>query len=186
MNKEILHKIVGIVLITLGIIFYLTPIPGTTFCIIFGLFLLFGRKRGTNILNKFEAKIKKYIKNETLEWSNFFFLIPLIIAVVYHLFWYAVILLVVFLVSYDFHFLHETRNIYYLDVIFSSILMLSNCILLFLGYFLLPYSIFAVISALVALVFYFRRSKHDYRINHSLWHIFSAAVCLFCLMAFLY
>ncbi len=163
----------------------MTPLPGTSILIIWGFILFLGRKKGTHLLNKLEVKIKKYIKNDALEWSNFFFLIPLIIAIIYHLYWYAIILLVVLIVSYDFHLFHETKKVYYLDVIFSSILMLSNFGLLLMGHLNIPYSIWAIISVFLALVFYFRRSKHDYYINHSLWHIFSAGVCFFCLVAYI-
>ena len=130
--------------------------------------------------------MKKIFKTEALEWSNLFFLLPLTIALFNNLYWYAGILAIVFIVSFDFHFLHEAKKIYYFDVVFSSILMLSNFILLFAGRWKLPYSVIAVFFALVALFFYFRRNKHDYYFNHSLWHIFSAGVCLFCLLTFLF
>ncbi|MEI7765649.1 MAG: hypothetical protein WCI93_03650 [bacterium] len=130
--------------------------------------------------------MKKIYQNEFLKWSNLFFLIPLVVATFFKLYWYAVILLVVFIVSYDFHFFSEAKEVYYLDVIFSSILMLSNFILLFMGHLLLPYSLLAVLCALIALFFYFRRPKHDYYFNHSLWHVFSAGVCMFCQMTFLF
>ena len=129
--------------------------------------------------------MKKTNRNKLLKLSNLFFLIPLVFAIVANLYWYAIILFVVFVVSYDFHFFSEAKEVYYLDVIFSSILMLSNCILLIMGHGLMPFSLLAVITALIALFFYFRRSRHDYYINHSLWHVFSAGVCLFCLLAFI-
>jgi hypothetical protein len=129
--------------------------------------------------------MKQVFKTETLEWSNLFFLVPIFLAIIYSMYWYAAILLVVFIVSFNFHFLHEAKRLFYLDVIFSSLLMLSNFILLFLGHWKIPYSIFAVAFSLIALFFYFRRKKHAYYLNHSLWHIFSAGVCFFCLMTFL-
>ena len=129
--------------------------------------------------------MKKIYQSEFLKYSNLFFLIPLIIALFSGIYWYTIVLLVVFIVSYDFHFFSEAKEVYYLDVIFSSILMLSNFILLFMGHLILPYSVLAIICALIALFFYFRRSKHDYYFNHSLWHIFSSGVCIFCLITFL-
>lgn len=129
--------------------------------------------------------MKKIYQNEFLKWSNLFFLVPLIMAILFGVYWYAIILMVVFIVSYDFHFFNEAREVYYLDVIFSSILMLSNFILLFKGKLALPYSLLAVFSAMIALLFYFRRSKGDYYFNHSLWHFFSAGVCIFCLLTFI-
>ncbi len=129
--------------------------------------------------------MKKIYQNDFLKWSNLFFLIPLVVAINYGVYWYAIFMFFMFIVSFDFHFFHEAKQVYYLDVISSSIIMLSNFVLLFMGHWLLPYSIIAVLFALVALFFYFRRSKHDYYLNHSLWHIFSAGVCIFCLITFL-
>jgi len=119
-----------------------------------------------------------------LKWSNGFFLLPFFLALSLNLYWYALIVLVVTIVSYDFHFFSEASEVYYLDVFFSSLLMLSNFLLLFMGYWQLPYSALAVIFALTALYFYFKKSKRDYFWNHSLWHIFSAGVCIFCLLTF--
>ena len=129
--------------------------------------------------------MKKIYRNEILKWSNLFLLIPLVMAIYYNVYWYSIILFTIIVVSFDFHFFNEAKEVYYLDVIFSSAVMLSNFILLFLGHWLLPYSLLAILSALIALFFYFYRSKHDYYFNHSLWHIFSALVCIFCLMTFL-
>src|SRR6185369_8854795 len=114
-------------------------------------------------------------KKDALKWSNLFFLVPFIVAIHYSIYWYAVVLMALFIVSLDFHFFSEAREVYYLDVIFSSLLMLSNFVLLFMGHWTLPFSVTAIALALVALGFYFQRSRRDYYFNHSLWHIFSAA-----------
>lgn len=128
--------------------------------------------------------MRKGSKSSLLKWSNLFFLIPLGLGVNYELYWYAIILLVVTIVSYDFHFFSEAMEVYYLDVFFSSLLMLSNFILLFRGQWQLPYSAIAIGSALLALVFYFQKSKRNYYWNHSMWHILSSGVCIFCLLTF--
>ncbi len=129
--------------------------------------------------------MKKIHKNQVLKWSNLFFLIPLIIAINYNIHWYAIILLLVFIISLDYHFFNEAKSIYYLDVVFSTILIISNLILLFRGNWILPYSLIAVLFAMNALYFYSKKSKSVYYYNHSLWHIFSAGVCIFCLITFL-
>lgn len=118
-------------------------------------------------------------------WSNIFFLIPFFISINYNLYLYSMIIGIVFVVSSVFHFCNENKIIYYFDVIFCSILMLSNFILLFAGHFILPYSIFAVICAIIALIFYFKQSKDSYNIYHSMWHFFSVGVCIFCLITFI-
>ena len=125
--------------------------------------------------------MKKY-KKEILRWSNLFFLIPLTIALIYNIYWYAIVLLALFIVSFDFHFFKEAKEVYYLDVIFSSLLMFSNFVLLFSSHWELPFSAIAITFALVALFFYFQRSEQNYYFSHSLWHIFSAGVCIFCLL----
>ena len=124
-------------------------------------------------------------KTGFLKWSNLFFLIPLIVSVFSGVYWYSVIILAVFIVSFDFHFFNEAKEVYFVDIIFSSSLIFSNFVLLFLGHWALPYSLAAVAFALIALFFYYRRSKRDYYFNHSLWHIFSAGICLSCLITFI-
>ena len=125
------------------------------------------------------------LRHWVLEWSNIFFLIPLVLAVHLGVYWYVVVLAAVFVVSFDFHFFHEAKEVYYLDVIFSSILMLLNVALLFMGHWALPFSATALILALIALLFYFRKSRSAYYMNHSLWHVFSAGVCYCCLLTFM-
>jgi hypothetical protein len=44
-NWEYFHKIFGIILIIIGIITYLTPIPGSTLLIVLGFIWLIGKKR---------------------------------------------------------------------------------------------------------------------------------------------
>jgi len=129
--------------------------------------------------------MKKLYKHEALEWSNLFFLIPFIISISYGIYWYSIIIIIVFIISFDFHKFYEAKEVYYLDTMFSSFLMISNLYLLFKGHLALPYSILAILCAFCALLFYLRKSKSNYYFNHSLWHIFSAGVCIFCLITFL-
>jgi len=63
------HKILGILFIFFGIVFYITPIPGTTLLIIIGLIWLLGEKRTLYFLKELLGKklfnflkIKKEIK----------------------------------------------------------------------------------------------------------------------------
>ncbi len=129
--------------------------------------------------------MKKIGKSKALTWSNLFFLAPLILAIKYNLYWYVIVLFLVFIISYKFHFSEEDEELYFLDVVFSLVLMFFNFILLFMGHWILPYSVFAVICAIIALCFYCGRLKNDYGPSHSMWHIFSAGVCLFSLLTFI-
>ena len=119
-------------------------------------------------------------------WSNLFFLIPLALAISYGILWYSVVIGVVFFISSYFHFHHEKR-IEYVDVTTSTLLMLSNLILLFKGHWVLPYSLTALVCAVVALGFYFYQNKGSkgYNFYHGIWHIFSAGVSFFCVATFL-
>jgi hypothetical protein len=117
-------------------------------------------------------------------WSNIFFLIPFAFAVSYEVWWYSVIIGIVFIISSYFHF-NEEKKLEYVDVASSTTLMASNFILLFKGYWVLPYSMIAIGCAIIAIFFYFRQFKHGYDLNHGLWHIFSAGVSFFCVATFL-
>ena len=68
MNKNI-HKIIGIIFITIGIIFYPTPVPGTTALAILGFVWFMGKDRTLiflkRVLNKNifkKLQIKSIIK----------------------------------------------------------------------------------------------------------------------------
>lgn len=119
-------------------------------------------------------------------WSNLFFLIPLAFAISYTINWYSIIIGLVFVISSYFHFYNEKR-IEYIDIVSSTTLMLSNLILLFRGHWATPYSVFAIICALIALSFYFYQYKgsRSYGFYHGWWHIFSAGVSFFCIATYL-
>jgi len=60
---ETFHKILGIVFISIGVIFYITPLPGTTILIIIGFILLIGEKRTKHFLKEILGKkVFKYLK----------------------------------------------------------------------------------------------------------------------------
>ena len=117
-------------------------------------------------------------------WSNIFFLVPLAVALWYHIIWYSIIIGLVFVISSYFHFKNE-KKLEYVDVTSSSTLMVANVVLLFLGHWMLPYSVIAIGCAVLALIFYARQFKYEYNFNHGIWHLFSAGVCLFCLFTLL-
>jgi len=118
-------------------------------------------------------------------WSNVFFLIPLAMALWYHIIWYSIIIGLVFIISSYFHFKSEKR-LEKVDVTSSTTLMVANFVLLFLGHWNLPYSIIAIVCAVIALSFYARQFRYGYNFNHGMWHLFSAGVSSFCLVTFLH
>jgi hypothetical protein len=116
-------------------------------------------------------------------WSNLFFLIPFAFAVSYKVWWYGIVIGTVFIISSIFHFYKEQKFVF-VDVTSSTLLMASNFILLFSGHWKTPYSLIAVVCAVIALSFYFKQNKSNYNIYHGFWHIFSAAVSFFCVATF--
>ncbi len=46
------HKLIGVAMIAAGVIFYPTPVPGTTLLIILGMMWLMGRKKTLSFLKK--------------------------------------------------------------------------------------------------------------------------------------
>ncbi|MEK7106122.1 MAG: hypothetical protein AAB895_02075 [Patescibacteria group bacterium] len=117
-------------------------------------------------------------------WSNAFFLAPLLFSMSYRMWAYSVVMGLALVVSLLFHFKKDIK-IGYLDVLISSMLMISNLILLFKGHWVTPYSLVAIAFAIVAIVFYSRQFKYGYGFNHGLWHFFSAGTSLFCIATFM-
>lgn len=57
------HKILGIIFIIVGIVFYFTPMPGTTFLIILGFIWYKGKKKTTAFLKEvFSKKMYESLK----------------------------------------------------------------------------------------------------------------------------
>ena len=68
-ESNLFHKILGVVCITTGVVFYVTPVPGTTALIIIGFVFIIGKDRTTLFLKEslskeiFESlKIEQIIK----------------------------------------------------------------------------------------------------------------------------
>lgn len=60
---ENFHKILGILFIITGVIFWITPIPGTTLLIILGFVWLIGKNRTTYFLKEILGKkVFKFLK----------------------------------------------------------------------------------------------------------------------------
>jgi hypothetical protein len=51
-NSEIFHKIIGTILIAIGILSYPLPIPGSTFLVVLGLSWLLGRRQALHFIKK--------------------------------------------------------------------------------------------------------------------------------------
>src|SRR3989344_3859066 len=116
-------------------------------------------------------------------WSNLFFLIPLALAAVYGFYLYVAVIGIVFCLSLAFHLREENKMLFYADMVLSGLLMFANFLLLFTSGWALPWSALAIACAAAAIFFFTGKSKLNENWSHSLWHIFSAGVSLFCLLS---
>lgn len=117
-------------------------------------------------------------------WSILFFLVPWTLA------WYAgivplgIVLTIVIGLSFMNH-LRKEKILMKLDAAFAWILMFLQLALCVLGRFAMPYFLFVLVLAPIAIRFYYRRSREGVDYNHGLWHLFSAAVSVFCQLTYL-
>ena len=66
-EKVTVHKVLGAIFVLVGLIFYPTPIPGTTFLIILGLIFLFGKKKTLHLLkNHLNKKVFKFLRIKSI------------------------------------------------------------------------------------------------------------------------
>lgn len=117
-------------------------------------------------------------------WSNLFFLIPFILSIKFGILWYSIVIGVMITISTLFH-LSNTFQLRYPDILISTVLIISNFSLLIMGNWKLPYSIFALITALVAITTYYLQFKNHRVFYHNVWHILSALICYFSILTFL-
>ncbi len=116
-------------------------------------------------------------------WSNLLFILPLIFAVFYKVSYYIPVIAIVFIISSIYHYSDEKRLVK-IDLAFAYFLIFCNCVLLYIGGILSPFAFSAVVFAMLAGYFYFRQAKHGYDFNHGLFHIFSAMISIFSILAF--
>lgn len=110
-------------------------------------------------------------------WSNFFFIIPLVIALYNQLFLYSFLILSVMVFSSIYHY-SEEKKFGTADRVFAYSLIFYNLYLCYLADFMFPYFYLALVFVLIGLYFFFVRRKDDYE-----WHISSVVVTIFCLFA---
>jgi hypothetical protein len=110
-------------------------------------------------------------------WSNVFFLIPLFYAVYLNFILYAVLILLVSVFSFAYHFSKEKK--YKIpDKIFAYILIIYNIYTIYLSGFKQPYFTLALGLAAFGIYMLFNRNKDDYE-----WHIASSAITMMCILA---
>jgi len=112
-------------------------------------------------------------------WSNLFLLIPLVISMIYQLFFYSILIFFVMIFSILYHYSNE-KKFSLIDKIFAHLLIVYNLYVCYLSNFKLPYFLFAIIFVLIGFYFFFIKKKDDYE-----WHISCAFITLFCLLSYI-
>jgi hypothetical protein len=119
-----------------------------------------------------------------LTWSNFAFLIPLVLAIYFHVWLSTFVLIGVFSISFLYH-RSEEKRFKHLDALLAWLLILSNVWICYLGKFTAPYFTIVVLLVVIALYLYFYEQKRNRILGHSFWHIFSSLITLFSILTFL-
>lgn len=123
----------------------------------------------------------RYLRKTT--WSNLFFLIPLTMSLKFGIVYYSYILGAMILISSLFHY-SDNFKLRYPDIFISSILIISNFYLIIMGNWKLPFSLFAILIAVLAVLVYCLQFRSRRILLHNIWHILSAAICYFSILTF--
>jgi hypothetical protein len=118
------------------------------------------------------------------EWSNFLFIIPLILALIFRIYVMAFIIALTMIVSLVYHLYREKEWVRF-DRVTALTLIIANVVLCFLFKFSFPYFYLALLFVCVAFYFYLSTNRHNFQIYHSLWHLSSVIITIFCLIGYI-
>ena len=116
--------------------------------------------------------------------TELLFIIPLALAFWGKLYWYGIIIILSIISALLYHIYNE-KKYFLLDVTLSVALITTNLYFLYLSGFKYPYFYLALIALIVSFYFWFRAQKKNYDFNHSMWHIASVMITLFCILAYI-
>jgi hypothetical protein len=117
-------------------------------------------------------------------WSNFLFIIPLVFALISRVYVMAIIICLTMIVSLVYHIYREKEWVRF-DRVTASTLIIANLVLCYLFRFTFPYFYLALLFVCISFYFYFNTNKKNYQVYHSLWHLSSVLITLFCLMGYI-
>jgi len=121
-------------------------------------------------------------KKNLLIFSIFFYVIPLVVAGIFHLWLTLLFILGVIVFGVLYHMHHEKKYLW-ADKFFAWALIISNLFIAYQGHFKSPY--FWIASVFLVGALYFRsREREGYEIHHSLWHLCGALITLFCIFTY--
>lgn len=117
-------------------------------------------------------------------WSNLFYLIPLVTALLFHFVVMAFLVALVMLFSVGFHATDE-RDFVISDWLAAALVILANVIFWYRGGMRPLYSLFIVLLAAAALLIRYH-FEHGNRggAAHALWHTVSAIVTTICIVSY--
>ncbi|MFC1648175.1 hypothetical protein ACFL1B_01820 [Nanoarchaeota archaeon] len=132
-----------------------------------------------------EIVISNERKNKILAWSNAFFIIPIVIALLLGMIHYAILVSIILILSV---FYHTSENSVFVVLDWASALFLItfNFILFLLGRFNDIYAYIIIPFTLITLFFNYREEKQGYVMNHAIWHILSAILTGLCILTFVF
>ncbi len=115
--------------------------------------------------------------------TEFIFLIPLIIAAWAGLYVYTAIISFSMAGGIAYH-LYEEKKFFKLDVALSLLLISFNSYYIYLAKF--PFSFFypACVTLTLSIYFWLKAQKTKYDFNHSMWHVSSVLITIFCILAY--
>ena len=117
-------------------------------------------------------------------WSNLFYLVPIVLALYFHLALVAFIVLLLFLLSSAFHVLGE-REFIRLDVAIATTVVMVNVLLLYFSEFnsrFLP-AVLALTVIAFGIRFIIERGDRG-GTAHGFWHLIAAAITSLCLLSY--
>lgn len=119
------------------------------------------------------------MKLQSKVWSNFFFAIPLAIALYFQIYFHSLLIILVSVFSSVYHYSNE-KKLRILDKIFAYLLIAYNLYLCYLSNFKFPYFWLALLFVFIGFYFFFIKEKDDYE-----WHISCVIITIFCLLAYI-
>ncbi len=116
--------------------------------------------------------------------TELLFLIPLALTLWWSIYFYSAIIGLSIVSALLYH-LHKEQKYFYLDVVFSVILIITNLYFVYLSSFKYPHFHLAVIALVASFYFWWRAQNKNYNFNHSMWHIAIVVITISCILAFI-
>jgi len=115
-----------------------------------------------------------------------FFILPIALTASIHMWAGLAVILASVSTSLAYH-ITENKKVFYVDRICAMALIVFCWVAVILGHFPYPYFEIALALGAVALTVYFyqERPPSSYHVRHTIWHIFSAFVVTFSVVAYI-